>query len=113
MFKFVEHAKKYWQLWIAAIVALIVGKKVSEKKGKKEIKRMLAKNREAVEAERKVSAQKAASVDKATAAYSDEIDKILDAHEKKLEKIAERKNRASVKSIGADQATQAMKDRLK
>ena len=55
--KFVEHIKKYWQLWIAAIVALFVGKKVSERKSKKEIRKLLAQSREAIDAERKTSAQ--------------------------------------------------------
>ena len=112
MFKIVEHIKRYWQLWVAAIVALFVGKKVSEKKSKKEIKKMLAQSREAIDAERRISAQKSASLDKATAEYSEKIDHILGQHEEKLERIERKRNKTN-KDISAEEATQALKDRLR
>ena len=112
MSKIIEHIKRYWQLWIAAIVTLFVGKKVSDRKSKKEIKKMLAKSREAIEAERRISAQKSSDLDKATVDYANKIDKILENHEKKLDRIEKKKAEAN-KNISADQATQAIKDRLK
>jgi len=111
--KIINNIKKYWQFWIAAIAALLIGKKVSEKKSKKEIKNLLAKSREAIEAERKVSAKKSEDLDNATTEYMESIDKIIGEHEKKVARIQAKKKKKSSQVISADQATNQIKDRLK
>ena len=111
--KFIKSIKKYWQLWVTAIVAILVGKKVAEKKTRRESQQILHNFREAVKTEKEISSKKSHDVDVATAEYMEKVDKIIKDHEKKMEIIENLKNNKSADEISSDQATQLIKDRLK